>query len=76
MGSFFQIEPPASWQLALLVVVATFLSHQGKPSRLPLHFSHCPFELNIAGYQQLWQSVNLTYNAEIQDTAAVFYSKA
>lgn len=59
MGSFSQILPPASWQLALSVVVSTFLSHQGKPSRLPQYFFHCPFELNIACYYWLTQSVSL-----------------
>lgn len=59
MGSFSQILPPASWQLALSVVVSTFLSHQGKPSRLPQYFFHCPFELNIACYYWLTQCVSL-----------------
>lgn len=43
MGSFSQIEPPASWQLGLSVVVATFLSHQGKALKAASVFLPLPF---------------------------------
>lgn len=65
MGSFSQIERPASWQLALWVVEATFLSHQGKPSRLLR--SSPPALLNltlpVTSNSDIWLN-----STEIQDT--------